>query len=403
MTPAWRCMGPRLVQHGGCVASSTGSRAHACVRARVRAAARGVSATRLAGRCAQPRPHPSAVPPTTAASPGQGAPAQQGVLPGPAQGAQHVRQPDHRAPRAADPGQGAAGGAGGPARGPLHTHTRACMGAAVPQGRACVWGVHSVLHALKRPFPPPAWPATLGPTQDIVGRFPDLYSEFEQFLTRIEESNSFENVRCGDARQPGARQAAAAPAVGGARRWPRPRPARCATLSASQPPTHPASYAPPGPAQDIKHIAATGGAARVTQRDIQRIRSGAGKDRWQNKPISEIAADMAAEDKTDRCSDRWGGGGWGRGGCAHLSGRAGPAAAARRARAWWAPRCQLDLGLSLPCYRQRPAHDRPRPSTTSHGPTPSPFKRPPLTATSSTPPACRRSSAAAATRCAGRC
>jgi hypothetical protein len=25
-----------------------------------------------------------------------------------------------------------------------------------------------------------------------------------------------------------------------------------------------------------------------------------------NKPISEIAADLANEDKSDRCSDRWG-------------------------------------------------------------------------------------------------
>jgi hypothetical protein len=56
--------------------------------------------------------------------------------------------------------------------------------------------------------------------------------------------------------------------------------------------------------QDLKTIAAAGG--RLNPRDIARLRAGAGRDRWLNKPISEIASDMANEDKSDRCTDRWG-------------------------------------------------------------------------------------------------
>jgi len=54
--------------------------------------------------------------------------------------------------------------------------------------------------------------------------------------------------------------------------------------------------------QDLKTIAAAGG--RLNPRDVARLRAGAGRDRWMNKPISEIAADMANDDKSDRCTER---------------------------------------------------------------------------------------------------
>ncbi|KAI8469341.1 MAG: hypothetical protein J3K34DRAFT_522233 [Monoraphidium minutum] len=93
--------------------------------------------------------------------------------------------------------------------------------------------------------------------QDIIGRFPDLMSGFTQFLQRIETV-------------PGQR---------GAR---------------------PPPFLPP---LDLKAIAAAGG--RLNPRDVARLRAGAGRDRWMNKPVSEVAADMAAEDKSDRCTDSY--------------------------------------------------------------------------------------------------
>ena len=80
--------------------------------------------------------------------------------------------------------------------------------------------------------------------QDIIGRFPDLMGGFAAFLQRIEAYDGFE--------------------------------------------------------RDLKQIAAAGG--RLNPRDVARLRAGAGRDRWMNKPISEIAADVAAEDKSDRCT-----------------------------------------------------------------------------------------------------
>ncbi|KAI8473859.1 MAG: hypothetical protein J3K34DRAFT_391529 [Monoraphidium minutum] len=55
--------------------------------------------------------------------------------------------------------------------------------------------------------------------------------------------------------------------------------------------------------QDLKTVAAPAG--RLHPRDIARLRGGAGRDRWMNKPVSEVAADMAADDKSDRCTDSY--------------------------------------------------------------------------------------------------